>query len=369
MASSLAGLLTGSSRNGFISHAKKLLSSSSWCPRKLRENIAVVYCTTPQATNEDIIDTAVSELIRQLLEHADEIAVLLRRLGRDVQTGDIAEEDVWQKVFEKGFSYLQSDLSSAARKVFPEKHLYKRLHECLSKSGKVAQSNNGKAYGPPDLPPESPVAPKDERSIAGLPEPEDVPLNKVISRKYLVPQALRFWNLYITERLGGIPHFVPFYMLQIWLCKKYLLLPLSQQEGLYAEGEDGPSEILSDPRLASTNTPDVCLVEKELQERAENFVLTLSDLQAALCFLYYTDEPARMEDVAHTLGFRSASGLDRHKKHFEARLRDFMAEYSDLLEQNPAGRQKAQDFLDAVYDACKNRYLASKSKTGGLHHE
>ncbi len=368
MASALDELLQDSRRQGFLAHAGKILRKR--CSRALRQRMAVVYCGTPRAEENDILDTAVAELAGQLLEHADEVELLLIRLRQEEQNGEISPEDVWTRVLDKGFSYLQNALMDTERRQSPAKHLYKRLRECLSKSGKIARSRDGMAYGPLELPPESPVAPPDHATdFADLPEPESVPTDDVVTQNYLIPQALRFWNIYMRQRLNDIPHFLPIYILQGWLCRKYALLALSQQEGLYIEGEDGSLDLRTDPQLTSTHTPDIRFAEAELLERAHAFVQCLPDHLAALCALYYASDEARQEEVARALGFRSAAGLDRHKKNFERLLRDFMTEYADLLEQSPTGEQLAQDFLDAVYEACKKRYMASKKEAGGLHHE
>lgn len=367
MASAFAELLNDSPQK-FLLNVKFFLQKTKYFSRSMQQRIAVAYCENPQAEKDDIINTAATELIRQLLEHADEVDLLLSYLQREEQAGELSPNDVWERLLEKGFSYLRTSLKDTERRQSPGKHLYKRLRECLNKSGKFAWSCDGRSYGPSDLPPESPVAPNDDAGFADLPEPESIATEKVITQKYLVPQALRFWHSYIERRLNGIPHFQPVYNLQNWLCRKYMLAPLSQQEGLYIEDEDGSSDLRALPQLTNTRAPDTQLEEEEMLERAKDFVLSLPDRLAAFCTLYYGDEE-RQEDVARALGYSSASGLARIKKDFESRLRDCMAEYAELLEQSPAGKQTAQNFLDAVYAACKKRYVASNKETGGLHHE
>lgn len=350
-------------RQGFLGHAAKLLRQ--WCSRSLREQIAVLYCGTSKASERDILDTAASELVGQLLKNSAAVEPLVVKLQRDMQEGKCSREDAWTKVFNRGFSYLRRSLSDTVRQQAPAKHLYKSLRECLAKSGKVARDSEGKAYGPPGLPPESPVAPMDTEGFADFPEPDDLPpKGKVTSQSYLVPQALRFWELYMRRRLGGLPHFLPIYTLQGWLCHKFAFLVPFRQESLDDEKTDA---LLAE--LPTRLAPDDSAKGRELQERVESFVQSLPDRLVALCALYFADDHARQEDVARALGYSSAAGLDRPKKEFVRHLREFMTQYIELSDQDPDGERVAQDFLDAVCDACKMRHAASNGETGGLHHD
>lgn len=357
-------------RQGFLAHARTLLSARLFAKQdsQLRKRIARVWCCDPGAEKEDILSTAESELTGQLLEHRDDVELYLSHLEQMVQLGELSPEEVWTEVFNKGFSYLNTALSDAARAQDPNKNVYKRLRECLSKSGQFAWSRDGTSYGPPDLPPESPAAPPDEAGFADLPEPESVALEKVITRKYLAPQALRFWHSYIERRLNGVPHFLPVHTLQKWLCRKYTLAPFSQQEGLYIENEDGSYDLRSHPQLTTTRAPDVQFEEAEMLERAKNFVLGLPDRQVKFCAHYYGNEE-RQEDVAHVLGYSKPSGLNKVKKNFENRLGDTMAEYADLLGSSPAENLLAQSFLDAVYNACEKASSGVEKETGGCDDE
>lgn len=351
-------------RQGFLTHAAKLLRQ--WCSRSLREQIASLYCGTSKASEKDILDTAASELVGQLLKHSTSVELLLQNLQRDRELGEISLEDVWTRVFKKGFSYLRNSLSDTARQEMPAKQFYKSLRDCLTKSGKVARGDGGKAYGPAGLTPQTPVAPLlKEIPLDDFPEPEDLPpKGKVTSQSYLVPQALRFWDLYMWQRLDGIPHFLPIYILQRWLCRKFTFLSPSGQKSL--DGEDA-DRLLAE--LPTWLAPDDSAKGRELQERVENFVQSLPDRLVALCALYFADDQARQEDVARTLGYSSAAGLDRPKKDLLRRLRDFMTQYIELSDQDPDGERVAQDFLDAVCDACKMRHAASNGEAGGLHHD
>ena len=362
MASLLTDLLHDP-QQGFLGHAAKLLRQ--WCSRSLREQIASLYCGTPKASERDILDTAASELVGQLLKNSAAVEPLLVKLQHDMELGELSREDVWTQIFNKGFSYLRRSLSDTARQQDPAKHLYKSLRECLAKSGKVARDSEGKAYGPPGLPPESPVAPTNTEGFTDFPEPEDLPPKKeVASQSYLVPQALRFWDIYMRQRLDGIPHFLPIYTLQGWLCRKFTFLSPSGQKSL--DGEDA-DRLLAE--LPTWLAPDDSAKGRELQERVENFVQSLPDRLVTLCALYFADDDARQEDVARALGYSSAAGLDRPKKELMRRLRDFMTQYIELSDQDPDGERVAQDFLDAVCDACKMRHAASNGEAGGLHHD
>lgn len=363
MASLLAELLHDP-RKGFLGHAEKLLRK--WCSHSQREQIAVVYCGTAQASQKDIFDTAASELIGQLLQHAAAMERLLTQLQRDVKAGECSLEEAWTTIFKKGFSYLNRNLSDTARKQMPAKKLYKGLRDCLAKSGKIARHSEGKAYGPAGLPPETPVAPLIKQDhFAEIPEPDDLPpKEKVTSQSYLVPQALRFWDLYMQRRLNGVPHFLPIFTLNLWLYRKFSFLAPFEQESLDDEDAD---RLFAE--LPAVLTPDARAEGRELQERVKNFVDSLPDRLVMLGALYFADDDARQEDVARALGYSSAAGLDRPKKDFIRRLREFMTQHIDLLEQGPDGKQMAQDFLIAVCDACKMHPAASKGETGGLHHD
>lgn len=363
MASLLTDLLHDP-QQGFLTHAAKLLRQ--WRLRPQREQIAVLYCGTPKASEKDILDTATSELVGQLLKHSEVVEQLLTKLRRDMKDGECSQEDVWTEVFKKGFSYLRNSLSDTARQEMPAKQFYKSLRDCLTKSGKVARGDGGKAYGPAGLTPQTPVAPLlKEIPLDDFPEPEDLPpKGKVTSQSYLVPQALRFWDLYMWQRLDGIPHFLPIYTLQRWLCRKFNFPLPSAQFSLDDENADN-----APAQKSAASAPDTRMEGREMQERVEIFVASLPDRLVALCALYFADDQARQEDVARALGYSSAAGLDRPKKEFLRRLREFMTQYVDFVDQDQDEKQMAQDFLIAVWDACKMRHAASNGETGGLHHE
>lgn len=333
-------------------------------PRSLGTFAGIYRCS-----QEEALDIAASELWEQLLKKPQEAEQRLLQLQLDAQSGRISPSDIWFRlVRDKGCWPLIRYLQDKQRREMEAKANYKRLRESLTKSGRFRRDAAGKAYAPQDIAPDSPIAPDDDSGdfsdLPALPRVDDA--QKLLTQAVLSPLATDFWHAYIARRCQGRPHFIPFYTLFCWLTAQYELGNLQRVED--ADDDDGDTPSLVENLPAGTAGPPEELEWQEMRQRTASFVCSLPDRLVALCALYYAEDDARLKDVASALGFSGPSGLARHQEDFLRRLRAFMSEYADLLEDARNGRDNAQEFLHLVYEMCKKRYAASSSTAGGLNH-
>lgn len=153
-------------------------------------------------------------------------------------------------------------------------------------------------------------------------------------------EAVRFWQRY-CDTFYHCPGYVLIYDFYCWLSQHLDLLPprYTDTDGLL----DLPGSTLS---------PEDEKEKMEIHQEVEDFLSQFTSEDKAIFDLLCSDDKT-MEQVAQSLGYKSASGISRRKKYIENKLKERVSQIE---------REYQIIFMNYFSDLCKNATSAPTKK-------
>lgn len=326
-----------------------------------------------EGMTDELLDTAVSEMWVQILDHEDEAEGLLVQTLRDVRNGDCAIGDLWDRLFTKAFAWLDNDVREQARNASAWSRYRKSVLGILRKSGSFymdTKVDRQGRYGPRTLDKKSPVfgaEPGDRFSDIPVPRErgrKELFRNDKLSGEAVVSLATYFWKAVIAARCQGLPHQVPLNAFFNWLSDNYGLNDMMQVQPARGGDDDEADLDPLDNLRSDLGAPEQEQIVEDVSILARDFARGLSDREQIYCALRYGEE-VRLEDLAQRLGYSSPSGLSRLDRKLMERLRGCVLQQEEFADEEDGGGDLRQLFLDAVVDECKKLAMAPKGEAGG----